>query len=43
MVEFQRNTNRQLNLSNLTGVETVEGVEDGEILKGRDNRAKQVT
>jgi hypothetical protein len=29
-VEFQRNTDRQLNLSKLGGVETVEDVEDVE-------------
>jgi hypothetical protein len=37
-VEFQRNTDQQLNLSNLRGVETVENVEDVEAPKGRDDR-----
>jgi hypothetical protein len=30
-VEFQRNTDQQLNLSNLSSVETVEDVEDVEV------------
>ena len=30
-MEFQRNTDQQLNLSNLSSVETVEDVEDVEV------------
>jgi hypothetical protein len=33
-MELQRNTDQQLNVSNLTGVETVENVEDVEVPKG---------